>query len=825
MWRYGWIESVSQDLRYAVRTMRRARGFTTVAILTMGLGIGATSAVFSVVNSVLLKPLPYPKANRVLMLWRLAPVSTDFGGEEYPWGKQDFTLFREQTKTFEALGAFEAETFNLTGLEKPLFLEGSRASAGFFPALGVAPAIGRVYAPYEDRPGHERVVVLSDRLWRGPFGANKNIIGRPIELNGLSYSVIGVMPPGFSFPHAEEMPSVLELPREAQLWVPLAIAPGERGPNELAVIGRMRKGATIAQVRAELNIFAGTYARLVPAAKAWSKSRAVPLENQIVGNTQRPLLLLLGAVGLVLFIACSNVAGLVLTRSLGRRREFNLRSALGAGYGRLLGQMLAENLLIAAVAGSLGLALAEAGARFVKTFGPVSFPRLQDITVNPAVFVFCAGITLLTGLIFGFAPAVGLADTNLAHALKTGSRTLAAHVSARVRSGLVIGQVALALVLIVAAGLLLRTFRGLLAADRGFKVEHVLTFEISLPAAKYPDPDKMARLYSRTLHTLQTVPGVQSAGLVHAVPMGGVPDSTVIRVPGFTPRPDEQPYANYMFASPGYFATVRTPLLQGRDFTAGDTLDSMPVTIVNRAMAEALWPDGNAVGKHVGVASTKFPVRTIIGVVANVKQNSLREDAAPEMYVPYTQNEIKVWPPMQTMQVALRTAADPEGTIKSVRQAMHTVDPDLPLARVATLTALVNQSLAQTRFGMLLLIAFGVLSLVLTSVGLYGVISHSVAQRIQEIGIRMALGATRGAVLAMVLRQGARLAVVGIVLGLMAAQMSMRTLSSFLYGVHPVDPLTFGIVSAVLALVALLACYVPARRATRVDPVIALRNE
>ncbi|MBZ5605789.1 MAG: ABC transporter permease [Acidobacteriia bacterium] len=824
MWGYERFESFFRDLKYALRGMRKSPAFSAAVILTMGLAVGASTAVFSVVNGVLLRPLPYPQAERIAMVWRLAPVSTAFGGDEYPWGRLDFSLFQQQTKAFESLGAFQPDTFNLTGSGEPAFLEGMRASAGFFPALGVLPAIGRFYNAEEDRKGRELVVVLSDRLWRDRFGADRNIVGRAIELNGLDYTVVGVMPPGFSFPHAEELPATLEFPREAQLWVPLAIAP-ERGPNELAVVGRLAPHATILQAQAELDVFAGTFARMFPTAKDWSRSRAVSLQKQIVGDTDRPLWLLLAAVGLVLLIASSNVAGLVLARSLGRRREFHLRAALGAGRGRLVRQLLTENLLLAGAGGVLGIALAAAGIQFVKNFGPQSLPRLREVSLDPTVFAFCLVVTPLAGLLFGLAPGIGLAGAGAADSLKTGTRIAGRQFSSKLRNCLLIGQVALALMLVIAAGLLVRTFYGLLSADRGFRAEHVLTFEISLPPAHYPDPGHMAQLYSRTLHALRSLPGVEAAGLVHAVPMGGAPDATGIRVPGHVAKPNEQLYANYMFASSGYFAAAGTPLLEGRDFSDLDTLDSMHVAVVNRAMANALWPGESAVGKHVGVADTRYPVRTVIGVVANVKQSSLREEAAPQMYVPYSQSEIVGWPPMQTMQIALRTAADPAGMTASIRQAMRSVDPALPLAKVAALTTLVQQSLAQPRFAMLLLAAFSVLALVLASVGMYGAISYSVAQRTQEIGIRMALGAERATVFGMVLSQGARLTAAGIAIGLVGAEGTMRLLSGFLYGVRPADPLTFGAVSALLAAVALLACYLPARRAMRVDPIIALRSE
>jgi putative ABC transport system permease protein len=825
MWANGWLDALRQDLKFAAKAMCKSRGFTAAAILTLALGIGATTAVFSVVNGILLRPLPYSQAERIFMLWRLAPPSASIGGTDFPWGRVDFSLFQKDAKSFESLGAFQPDTFNLTGSGEPVLLEGMRASAGFFPALKVAPALGRFYTADEDQVGHEHVIVLSDRLWRERFNADRNILGRTIDLNGFGYTVVGVMPPGFSFPHAEEMIPSLEFPRETQLWVPLAIKPNEAGPSELAVIGRTREHYGLAQAQAELDVFSHVFELRFPTAKGWSRSHAVPLEKQIVGDTRRPLLLLLGAVGLVLLIACSNVAGLVLTRSIGRRREFDLRSALGAGRGRLIRQLLTESLLLAAAGGLLGSVLAGAALDFLRKFGPADLPRMQELGLDPEVFAFALALTALTGLLFGLVPALGTGRGKLSGSLKGSTRIAGSHLSPRLRNILSIGQIALALVLAVAAGLLARTFYLLLETDGGFRVDRVLTFELSLPTAKYPDPDRMAQLYRRALEQLRAVSGIESTGLVHAVPMGGEPDATVIRLPGRNFKADEQPYANYMFASPGYFGTVGTPLLRGRDFADTDTLDKPRVTIINRAMAEALWPGEDAIGKQVGVATIRYPARTVIGIVANVKQSSLREKSAPQMYVPYSQNEIKIWPPMRTMQAAVRTSADPAQMTAAIREAMHGVDPDLPLAKVATLSTLVDRSLVQPRFAMLLLAGFGALALVLASIGMYGVISYSVTQRTQEIGIRMALGAGRSTLFAMVLSQGARLVSAGMAIGLAGAFAGTRMMAGFLYGIRPSDPLTFGAVSVLLAMVALMACYLPARRATRVDPVIALRHE
>lgn len=825
VWGWAWLDAFTQDVKYSIRLIAKAPGFAAIAILTLALAVGATTAVFSVANSILLQPLPYPEPNRILTLWRLAPVANVFGVEDFPWGRADFGLFVKETKTFQSLGAFQPDTFNLTGSSQPVFLEGMRASAGFFPTLGINPALGRFFTAQEDQKGHEHVVVLSDALWRERFGADRNIVGRSIELSAFTYTVIGVAPPGFSFPHAEEMPPALEFPAAAQLWVPLAISPGERGPSELAVIGRMRPHITMLQVQAELNVFAHTLERTFPNAKNWSRSRARPLEKQIVGDSRRPLILLLGAVGLVLAIACSNIAGLLLTRSLSRRREFSVRAALGAAHSRLIRQLMTESSILSFAGGILGIALAASAVQLLKKYGPTTLPRLHEVSVDAAVFAFCFALTLLAGVFLGIAPSFSATKGHGAAGLRSGTRIAGSGFSAQLRHGLLIAQVAVAFVLVIAAGLLVRTFYSLLNADSGFKVERVLTFEISLPDSQYPDSDHMAQLYTRALHTLETIPGVQSVGMVHAVPMGGAPDATSIRIPGRTLKPDEQPFANYMFTSPGYFNAVRTPLLRGRDFRDSDTLAAMPVTVINRAMAKALWPGQDALGKQVGVATIKYPVRTIVGVVADVKQTSLREETAPQMYVPFTQSEIKGWPPMRTMQVALRTAYDPATITQSVRRAMKSVDPALPLAKVATLSELVDRSLTQPRFVMLLIAAFGALSLLLASVGMYGAISYSVTQRTQEIGIRMALGAERVSVFAMVVKQGLGLAVLGLALGLLGAFGATRALSSFLYGVRPFDPLTFAGGCALFAALVVLACWIPAQRATRVDPAVTLRQD
>ncbi|HXE34681.1 MAG TPA: ABC transporter permease [Verrucomicrobiae bacterium] len=823
--RVSLLETLSQDVRFGLRMLRKSPGFTAVAVLTLALGIGATTAVFSLVSAILLKPLPFPNPDQIVLPELVSPPGVNLGSDYFPWSQTQFRFLAQDSHPFHAVAAFQNDSFNLTGTDVPSFLDGFRVSAEFFPALGISPALGRGFTAEEDRPGHEYEVVLSDRMWREYFGANRAILGKAVRLNGYAYTVVGVMPAGFVFPRAEELPSSFNFPREAQLWVPLAIPEAPKnGPSELAVIARVKPGLTIQQAQAGMDLVTKHAEAKDPQWKGWFNSRVVPLTRQVVGDTERPLQLILAAVGIVLLIACSNIANLLLTRSFGRRREFTLRTALGAGRARLIRQLLTESLLIAVSAGAISILLANAGIYFVKTFGPADLPRLREVTLDLPVFAFALCVSLATGILFGLAPAIGATRENLADSLKEGSqRSGLSPTSPRLRNALLVSQVALALVLVISAGLLTRTFFHLLGANGGFNPDRVLTFQLPLPALKYVDQDHIVVFYQNALGRLRSVPGVQSAGIGETVPMGGEGESTVIRMPDHPAATQKElPFANYTIISPGYLSAVGTPVLRGRDFVEADTADSMPVALVNVAMEKKYWPGQSALGKQVGPGSVRLPLLTIVGVVPDVKHISFREETAPEMYVVYTQRQ---WPSMLNLRVALRTKADPASMTASVREAIHSIDPDLPLAKVATLTTLVDDSLSQPRFAMLLLASFGVLALLLASTGMYGVISYSVAQRTQEIGIRMALGAERRNVFGMVLSQGARLAGLGIALGLVAALGVTRLMASFLYGVQPADPLTFAIVSLLLVGTALLACYLPARGATRVDPLVALRHE
>lgn len=822
-----WIETFWADVRHGLRMLRKNPGFSAIAILTLALGIGASTSVFSLVDAILLKPLPYPDPERLVMVWEVPPAKANLAFGDVPWGRVESNFFCQEARTFEAIAAFKSDSFNLTGSGEPVRLNGVRASAGFFPALGVLPMLGRTFTPEEDEQGHEHAVVLSHTLWRERFGADAGIVGRVLELNSSTYTVIGVMPAGFAFPHGEEMPAALNFPREVQIWLPLAINRGPRIPAEpweLTMLGRVRAGVTLDQSAAEMAVLAERLEEQEPYIKGWAGSRLVPIARQAAGDSRRPLLLILGAVGIVLLIACFNVAGLLLARSLERRREFTLRAALGARRRRIVGQLLTENLVLGFMAAGIGAAFAEAGIRFAKAFGPSNLPRLQEVNLDLPVLAFMLAITLFTTILFGLIPALTTQGENLMDSLKEGGpKSSGSSRGHGLRKSLLVCEVALALVLVIAAGLLTRTFLHLLGTNPGFNPSHVLTFELSLPATKYPDQPHIVALYQNALQRVRSIPGVQAAGIVETVPMGGATENTGIRIPGRPPaRPNEDLTANYTMISPGYLSAIGTPILRGRDFLETDTADSLPVTIISDSMAKKYWPGQDPIGRQVGPGSAKYPAHTIVGIAADVKHLSLREESFPEMYVPYTQ---KVWPSLLTMDVVLRTAADPGSMTSAARNAIHAADWDLPLAKIAPLSTLVDDAIAKPKFAMLLLGSFGIVALLLAAVGMYGVISYSVAQRTKEIGIRMALGAQRRTVFGMVLGLGAQLTGLGIAIGLVAAFALTGLMKSFLYGVQATDAATFALVSLFLTAVALLACYVPARRAVRVDPLVALRHE
>jgi predicted permease len=817
------LESCLQDLHYGFRVLCKHPGFSIIAALTLSLGVAVSAIIYSLVDTILLKPQPYPNASRVVMLWQVAPGGSFFGTQSLPWEPLEYRVLTSTSLAFRNLGAFRKKSFNFTGTATPERLDGAGVSAGFFPALGVSPLLGRTFTASEEQQGHEHVAVLSDRLWKSRFHGDAHTVGKVIELDGYPYTVVGVMPADFAFPNAQGMPPIVDMPQEPQLWVPLTFSAAENETGELGVIGELNSGVSLAQLRQELKIFDRRLEEQVPRDKG-GFVRAVPFVQQTVMNIRRTLFLLLGAVSVVLLIACSNVAGLMLNRSLGRRRELTLRGALGARRPRLVRQLVTESLLLTLTGGAMGILLGKLGLYLAKHLGPGTIPHLQETELNLRVIAFAIGVTLVTGLIFGLAAAFGSTRINMVEALKGAGQRFGASVAApRIRNAFLIAQVALSLVLVIAAGLLVRSFHHMLHTDAGFDATRVVTFELPLPTSKYNDLPRVIDLYKQVLEQLQRVSGVRSAGFASLVPMGGSPDAAMIHI---QEHPGANDAASYSLVSPAFFSTIGAPLRRGRDITNADDLSAMPVAIVNSAMAAKYWPGEDPLGKQVGIDFQGAPVRTIVGVVGDMKQGSLREEPSPKFFVPYSQIATRVEAnAIQSMQYAVRMEVDPVSSSADVSHAVHSVDPDLPLAKFAMLTNTVDASTTTDKFLMLLFVAFGALALILASIGLYGVISYSVMQRTAEIGIRIALGAGRRQILILILRQGSRVVCSGVVIGLIAACATTRLMSHFLYGIQPTDPITFAAVSCLQVVVTLLACYLPARKAMKVDPVIALRYE
>lgn len=818
------MRNLLDDIKFALRLQAKSPGFTALSVLIMALGVGATTAAFSELNAVMLRPLPYADSSRIVIPWRLAPSNLNLGYAEIPWGIDDFHQLASSSKTFASLASFKPDSYNFTGAGEPIFLEGVRASWQFFRVLGVRPAIGRAFTAEDDSPSNEHEVILSDALWSERFNRDLGVLGKSFNLNGQPYTVVGVMPPGFAFPRGEEMPDSFGFSSRPEVWIPLAL-PAVRPPNypdELAVMGRLSGNASVTQLQAEMTLFKARMEREDASSKGWYNSRVTPLTQQVIGPTKMPLLLTLAAGSVVLLIASANIANLLFARSLRRQSEFALRAALGAGKGRLIRQLLSESLLLALTGGGLGVGLAALAIRLIKVFGPAGVPRLQEANLDLTVLAFALMSTLASAMFFGLLPALVMLRQDLNKSLREGGRGRVGSLAAsKIRSGLLVFEVALALVLVIASGLLTQTFFRLLSVDPGFKPDHVFTFALSLPETKYRQGG-IANFYQQVLNRLGGMPGVESAGLVGTVPMDGATNGIEVSVPGRPAEKGDTPVANYTVSSAGYFSTVRTPLLRGRDFEVSDSARSTSVAIINQSMARKFWPGEDPIGKKLSPGSPDAPSVMVVGIVANSKHLSAREEPGPEMYVPYTQRPLLS---MAVMHFVLRSKADASSLTASARSAVHSLDPDLPLVKTTTLQTILDNSLIAQRFSMWLLAAFSAMSLLLAAFGLYAAISYSVGQRTREIGIRLALGAESRNVLGMVVGQGARLACMGIVIGLATAACVTQLMVSFLYGVRPTDAMTFICVSLLLLIVTLLASYLPARRAARIDPAMALRQE
>jgi predicted permease len=807
VWQWPSLESLIGDIRYALRMLRKNPGFTSVAVLTLALGIGANTAIFSVINAVLLTPLPLPDPDRLVQIWEKNPRIGLDQGVVSPY---NFLDWQRQSRDFEAMAALQHEHFSLTGGTLPVGLSGRLVSADFFRVLGAHPILGRDFLPQEDQPGAGHVAIVSYSTWRNHLGGDAGIVGKKITLDGEPYTVIGVMPSSLQFSGFD-----------SDIWT----TPGfvlktdeSRNSHYLFAYGRLKAGVTLAAARSEMDTIAGRLAQQYPDSNSHSGVLLVPIQEEIVGgNTQQALLVLWAAVGLVLLIACANVANLLLSRTIGRRREFAVRAALGAGRMRLITQLVTESVLLASAGGLLGLAVAHwAITTIVRT---AAIPRRYGIALDMHVLAFTAILSILTGIVFGLAPAFASSAVDLNSALKeTIGIAEASAMRSRLRSGLVVGEIALSVVLLAGAGLLIKSLWLLGRVNPGFNPKGVLAARLSLPDSNYPNgPDRDAT-FKRVIERLASIPGVDSVGGVNDLPFSGSETSTSFDIEGIPPRsPDENRQADRRDISPGYFKSMGIPLLKGREFTDQDDAGSAKVAMINTDFARMYWPDGDPLGQRIKYEDKDWE---IVGVVGDVKLLDLSARDKPELYFPFAQSGSPGW-----MFFAIRSGVGPESLIPSVREAVRDVVPDEALYGVGMLEERIEASIAPRRLSALLLGVFAALALLLSAVGTYGVIAHSVAQRTRELGIRMALGAERADVLLMVARNGLRLACAGVALGVTAALVLTQFLASMLFSVRPADLLTFVSVSVLLVAVALVSSYIPARQATRVDPMVALRYE
>jgi putative ABC transport system permease protein len=823
VWGFGTLETLWQDLRYGLRLLMKNKGFTLIAVFTLALGIGANTAIFSVLNAVLLRPLPYDDPERLVVVWADRPIQqAQTGLPDFPVTVADFVDWRNQSRVFEHMTAMEGRRMNLTGGGEPESVVGLRASASLFPLLGARLVLGRAFLPEEDRAGADRVVVLSHGLWQQRYGADPKIIGQKIiTLNNEDYTVIGVTAPDFQFPRRGEIPSYFGVTTRPDLYLPTAFTPAQmsnRSEGRMAVIARLRPGVSLQQASAEMNAIAHRLTEQYPQTNTDKGVRLAPLHQQTVGKVRTGLLILLGAVGCVLLIACANVANLLLARAAGRQKEMATRAALGASRWRVVRQLLSESLLLAISGGAAGLLLGWQGVELLLSIAPDNLPRAQDIKLDTRVAGFTFLVSLLTGIVFGLLPALQASKIDLSVTLKEGGRDAVGLLRRRLRGFLVVSEVALAFVLLIGAGLLIRSFARLTEVDPGLDPRGVLTMTILQPEAKYSD-GRSVTFCQQTLERVRALPGVEAAAMVKPMPLSGSHGSAAFRIEG-RPSPTEETFmAGVRIISPGFFKTFRVPLVNGRLIAESDGAKAPPVVVVNESLARIYFANEDPLGKRIIIFGG---TRAIVGVVSDVRHSALDEEAKAEIYLPMTQV-----PAVLTiyMPLAVRTSGDPMQMIAAVRGQVWAVDKDIPISNIETMERLMAKSVAPRRFNLLLLGAFALVGLALAGVGLYGVMSYMVTQRTREIGVRMALGAQTGDVLRLVIGEGLKLALIGALLGLGGALALTRLLKTLLFGVSATDPPTFIVIAALLIIVALLACWIPARRAASMDPLVSLRVE
>ena len=810
-----------QDLRLAPRQFFKNPGYTAVAILTLALGIGANTAIFSVVNAVLLRPLPFKDPDRLVRVWHTPPAKSFPGIDKFAVSAANYLDWQRENHVFEQMGIFSGRFLTLTGVAQPQQVTAASVSAGFFETLGVRPALGRIFAAEEDQPGRTNVAVLSYRFWQEHFGSNPNVVGTNVTMDGQNFQIAGVMPESFRFPEY------------AQMWTPMGWTEQEkavRGEHHSVVIARLKPGIDLRQAQAEMNTISSRLERLYPVDdKGWG-ALVIPLQRDLVSDVRPMLLVLLGAVGFVLLIACANVANLSLARTFSRQKEIAIRAALGASSGRVVRQILTESVTLAVIGGMLGLIVAHFGERFVLAFLANQLPGSVAAGLDWKILAFTAGLSLLTGVFAGALPAFRLAKSDLNQALKQGlGRTDANSGNHATRRVLVVAEVALSLMLLIGAGLMIRSLHQLQSVAPGFESHGVLTMTAAVSQTKFTDPQREIQFLDDVLQRIRALPGVESAGVADDVPLDNGGSHQPIQIEGQPVVPmAEQPEVDVRVISPGYMQSMRTPILRGRDVNDQDIAGRPAAVLISQSMAEHFWPGEDPMGKRLTLTFSPEQVREVVGVVGDVKLDSLDQTRpSTTIYVPLGQ----LSKPAQTdfhsfpMSLVVRSTTSPGSMVSAVTNAVHDVDRNVPVRDIFTMDDLVASSLSQPRLNMFLLGIFSGLAVLLAGIGIYSVLSYSVRQRVPEIGIRLALGARVSDVLRLVLIEGMKPALLGVAIGIVGALVLGRAVASLVFQVKPSDPLTFSGVVVLLGIIALLACVIPAYRASRVDPVVALRNE
>ncbi len=810
--------TLATELARAGRALRRAPAFTMAAVFTLALGIGATTAIFTIVNAVLLAPLPYGDADRRVMIW------SRWTAFDKTWVSDREVLdYRERCRTLADVAAWGRTQANLTGGGEPIRVGAAAVTANAFAVFGARPAHGRTFAPGEDEPGRDRVVVLADGLWRRRYAGDPRTVGRPIQVNGTTFTVIGIMPPGFRMP--------TDYGRDAaeptELWMPYRLEPTNRGSHGLFAAAALAPGATLAQANAELAAVTAALTRegFYDAAMRFT-AVAVGLDDEVRGRARGAVWLLFGAVGCLLLIACANVANLLLVRADTRHREVAVRAALGAAVWRLARELLAESAWLSAAGTALGMAFAMAILRLLARLGAPSLPRVGDLALDVRVLAFTAAVGVATTVLFSLVPLVRSARVDLVASLKEGGHQGGVGLARqRMRTALVIAEVALAVVLVIGAALMARTLTALARVDLGFEPAGVLTARVALPATSYGKPEQVTAFFRTLAERVRTLPGVQAAGVVRSLPLADEIGDWGLDVEGYVETPGHTAKGDWQVASDGALEALGERLVRGRTFTAADGPDSQQIALVNETMARAYWPDGNPIGRRIRMGSDPArPWLTVVGIVADVRHNGIDGMVKGKFYRPHAQFHVGTGEAPRSMILVIRSAGDPLALAPAVRATVQALDRDLPVANIRTMTEVLGTAIATPRLTGFLLGLFGVLALALATIGVYGVLASVVAQRTQEIGIRMAIGAEAGDVLRLVLRRGLLMAIAGVAVGLAAALAATRSMTTVLYGVTPTDPLTFAAVAALIVAVALAASFVPARRAANVDPICALRG-